>query len=124
MRGIFAAVVLIVTLVSSEQVLAEAMTGEEFKALLENGLTLKLGGPGMGYQGSVRLEPDGTGAGAVKTDGGEKLDITGTWTIEGDQFCRKWAFNNFKKECESWWKSGKNRVDVTVGGRIVGVNSW
>ena len=40
MRGIFAAVVLTVTLISSEQVLAEEMTGEEIKALLEREYSL------------------------------------------------------------------------------------
>ena len=124
MRGVLTAVVLTVALVSSEQVHAEEMSGKEIKMLLADGITLKLGGPSMGYTGSVRLEPDGTGTGSVKTDRGKKLDITGTWTIEGDQFCRKWAFDNYVKTCEIWRISGEKKVDVIVGGKKIGINSW
>ena len=103
---------------------AEDMTGEELQALLADGLTLTLGGPGEGYTGELRLEPDGTGVGEATLENGRKLDISGTWTIEGDQFCRQWKFTDYKEECETWRKLGSNKAEVIAGGDRIGLNSW
>lgn len=65
---------------------AHDMTGQELQALLANGLTLTLGGPGEGYSGVVALKSDGTGVGEATLSDGRILDISGTWTIEGNQF--------------------------------------
>ncbi|NNG03543.1 MAG: hypothetical protein HKM95_05510 [Inquilinus sp.] len=100
------------------------MTGEELRALLANGLTVKLGGAGEGYAGEVRLSPDGNGVGQATFEDGRSLDVTGTWTIEGDRFCRAWKFNDFKRECETWRKLGDNKAEVFVDGERVGLNSW
>ena len=100
------------------------MSGDEFRALLADGLTLNLGGPGEGYSGQVRLEPDGTGKGSARADDGTEYDITGTWEIEGDRFCRKWRYDDFKRVCETWRKTGPNKVDVYDGKKRIGMNSW
>jgi hypothetical protein len=124
MRFINVTLVLVAILAVSGPLRAEDMSGESLKSLLTSSLTIKLGGFGEGYKGIVRLESDGTGSGSVTLDSGKKLDITGTWTIEGDHFCRKWKFNNYKKVCETWRKMGENKVEVLVNGKKVGVNSW
>lgn len=124
MRFIYKTLVLVAIFAVSGSLRAEDMSEENLKSLLANSLTMKLGGPGWGYEGMVRLEPAGTGSGSIKLGSGKKLDITGTWTIEGNQFCRKWKFNDYKKECETWRKIGENKVIVLVNGKKVGVNSW
>ena len=124
MRFINVTLVLVAILAVSGPSRAEDKSGESLKSLLASSLTMKLGGSGEGYKGTVRLVPDGTGFGSVTLDSGKKLDITGTWTIEGNHFCRKWKFNSYKKECETWRKMGENKVEVLVNGRKVGVNSW
>ena len=100
------------------------LSGDDLRDLLADGLTLELGGPGEGYTGEVRLEPDGTGTGSAVLDSGQELDITGTWEIVGNQFCRKWAYDDYKRTCETWKRVGSNRVDVLVGGERIGTNSW
>ncbi len=124
MRTIVSALALVTMLAASWPSRAEEMSGENLKLLLANGLTLMLGGPGEGYKGTVRLEADGTGVGSAVLDNGKTLDITGTWTIEDNQFCRKWKFNNFKKKCETWRKVDDNRVEVLIDEERIGVNSW
>ena len=123
MRTIILTIALVI-ISASWPLRAEDMSGESLKSLLANGLTLMLGGPGEGYEGTVRLEADGTGVGSAVLDNGKKLDITGTWTIEDDQFCRKWKFNNFKKKCETWRIIDENKVEVLIDGKKAGVNSW
>ncbi len=103
---------------------AQDMSGADLQALLKNGLTLELGGPGEGYQGKLRLEADGTGAGSAVSDSGETFDITGTWTIEGDEFCRQWEFEDNKKVCETWRRTGLSEAEVLVDGEKIGVNAW
>ena len=103
---------------------AQDMSGEDLQALLKNGLTLELGGPGEGYQGKLRLEADGTGAGSAVSDSGETFDITGTWTIEGDEFCRQWKFDDYEKVCETWRRTGLRKAEVLVGGEKIGLNAW
>ncbi len=124
MRTSIFAVALAVALAGCETSRAEDMSGEDLKALLANGLPMKLGGPGEGYTGEVKLEADGTGAGSAVLDDGTKLDITGTWEVVGNQFCRKWAFDDFKRTCETWRKLGPNKAEVFVDGKRIGVNSW
>ena len=102
----------------------EDMPGESLKPLLANGLTLMFGGPGEGYKGTLRLQADGTSVGLSVQDNGIIFDLTGTWTIEDNQFCRKWKFNNFKKKCETWRKVGDNKVVVLIDGKKIRVNSW
>ncbi len=103
---------------------AQEMSGEAMETLLSGGKTLTLGGPGEGYVGSVVLQPDGTGVGSAVMDSGKKLDISGTWRIEDDRFCRKWKFNDYEEVCETWRKIGENKVEVLVKGKRVGVNAW
>ena len=124
MRTIILSLALVTMIVTSWPLRAEDMSGESLKSLLANGLTLMLGGPGEGYEGTLRLKADGTGVGSAVLDNGKKLDITGTWTIENNQFCRQWKFNNFKKKCETWRKIGENIVEVLIDGKKIGVNSW
>ena len=124
MRIINVSLIFVAMLAVTGPLRAEDMSGESLKSLLASSLTMKLGGSGEGYKGTLRLEPDGTGIGSLTLDSGKKLDVTGTWTIEGDRFCRKWKFNKYKKECETWRKIGENQVEVLVKGKKVGVNSW
>lgn len=100
------------------------LTGAELQALLADGLTLTLGGPGEGYTGAIRLESDGTGVGEATLSDGQKLDVSGTWTIEGDQFCRRWRFNNSAKVCENWRMLGDDKAEIFVDGERAGLNSW
>jgi len=125
MRNLAVLLTLIAAVMFAEQSRAEEMTGEELKALLANGLTLTLGGPMETYDGELRLDPDGKGMGYAEFENGNKIDITGTWEIRGDQFCRKWAFNEFKEVCETWNKIDDNRVEVlSEDGSRIGLNSW
>src|SRR5689334_7902566 len=79
----------------------DAMTGAELTALLSGGKTIGLGGKGEGYSGELTLNADGTGKGQAKTDDGKVLTLTGTWRIEGDQFCPTCQeFNDGKEVCE------------------------
>ena len=114
----------LVSIAACETSQADNMSGEDLKALLSDGLTMKLGGPGEGYSGEVKLDPNGKGSGSAVLDNGKTLDITGIWEIVGDQFCREWRFDDFKRTCETWRKTGPRRVDVLVDGKKVGVNSW
>jgi hypothetical protein len=103
----------------------DAMTGAELTALLANGKTIQLGGPGAGYAGELALNADGTGKGTAKADDGTNLTITGTWKIKGDQFCRAWKeFDDGKDVCETWEKDSGNKVLVMVDGKKIGVNHW
>lgn len=125
MRHLAFLLTLIAAVMIAEQSRAEEMTGDELRALLENGLTLTLGGPTETYDGELKLEPDGNGAGYAEFENGNRIDITGTWEIRGDQFCRKWAFNEFKEVCETWNKIDDNRAEVlSDDGRRIGLNSW
>jgi hypothetical protein len=104
----------------------DQMTGEELQAALSGGKTISLGGKGQGYSGELILNADGTGSGTAKTDDGSKqFTMTGTWRIEGGQFCRTWKeFNDGKEVCEDWVKTGDNMVDVMVDGEKIGTNHW
>ena len=100
------------------------MTGDELRALLANGLKLKLGGQGEDYIGEVTLKADGTGDGRAVFIDGRPFAVSGTWTIEGDRFCRQWQYDNFAKVCETWKKIDHNTVEVFHEGKRIGVNSW
>lgn len=102
----------------------DAMTGDELQALLADGRTLKLGGAGENYAGEVRLEPDGTGLGQATFTDGRIIEISGTWEIDGDRFCREWSVEDYTRVCETWRKLGDNKVAVIVDGERIGVNSW
>ena len=115
---------LVVSFTLATQAHAQEMTGDELKALLAKPITLILGGPTETYDGELKLEPDGTGTGYAIFESGKKIDITGTWEIRGDQFCRKWAFNDLKEKCETWNKIAENRVQVIQDGNVIGINSW
>ena len=101
---------------------ADDMSGESIKLLLENGLTLKL--RGEKHTGKIRLEADGTAFGRAQLDSGKELDLSGTWVIEGDKFCRKWKFNKPKRVCETWRRISETEVEVLIDGKSVGFNSW
>jgi hypothetical protein len=104
----------------------KAMTGDELTALLANGKTVKLGGKGTGYSGTLDLKADGTGSGSAKSDDGKsQFTLEGTWEIRSGKFCRKWAAVDGGEEvCETWVKDGANKVKVMNGKKQIGVNSW
>lgn len=102
-----------------------AMTNDELTALTANGVTLVLGGDGMGYNGELALAADGTAKGGAKMDNGNELSIAGTWSIKDGKFCRTWAdLDDGKEVCETWIKTSDNSVEVYNGDQMVGVNSW
>lgn len=108
-------------------VLAEenAMTNADLTGLLSGGKTLMLGGKGQGYEGSLTLNADGTGKGSAKTDAGAVINLTGTWSIKGDQFCRVWeGLDDGNEVCETWVKTSNTSVKVMNGDQQIGVNSW
>ena len=104
---------------------ANQMTQDQLTRLTKNGRTLQLGGPDQGYTGELRLNKNGTGKGAVTTDSGKKLTITGSWEVRDGQFCRTWReFNAGKEQCEVWILTTPTTVDVFAGSNKIGVNSW
>ncbi len=104
---------------------ATPMTGDELSALTANGITLTLGGEGMGYKGELALAADGTAKGGAKMDNGNELSISGTWAIKDGKFCRTWAdLDDGKEVCETWVKTSDNSVEVYNGDQMLGVNSW
>ncbi|HEY6919543.1 MAG TPA: hypothetical protein VI412_09780 [Tabrizicola sp.] len=101
------------------------MTNDELAALTANGLTLTLGGDGMGYKGELALASDGTAKGGAKMDNGNELSIAGTWEIRDGKFCRTWAdLDGGKEVCETWVKTSDNSVEIYNGDQKLGVNSW
>lgn len=100
------------------------LSGAELQALLADGLTLTLGGPGEGYTGTIRLGSDGTGVGRATLADGKRLNVSGTWTIEGDQFCRRWRYNNSVEVCETWRMLGDDKAEIFINGERAGLNSW
>jgi hypothetical protein len=104
----------------------KAMTGDELTALLANGKTIMLGGPGTGYSGTLTLNADGTGHGSAQTDDGKThIALDGTWEIRDGKFCRLWKDRDDNKEvCETWVKAGTNKVNVMDGKKKIGVNFW
>jgi hypothetical protein len=103
-----------------------AMTGQELTKLLSNGKVIVLGGPGKGYSGSLTLGSNGVGKGSATTDDGRVIELSGTWAIEGDEFCRTWtgAGSSGERVCETWVRTGRKSVDVVVDGEVIGSNSW
>jgi hypothetical protein len=101
------------------------MTNDQLVQLTANGIVLKLGGKGEGYAGKLTLRKDGTGKGSAKTDAGDTISISGTWTIRDGKFCRTWAkLNDGKELCETWYLSSPNSAEVFDGKRRIGVNAW
>jgi hypothetical protein len=104
----------------------QKMTGQELTALLGQGKELILGGPGKGYAGTLSLGADGKGKGQVKLDNGQVIPIEGVWAIKKDKFCRTWKGGRDagKEICETWVKTGDKSVEVMVGKKDLGTNSW
>ena len=103
----------------------EQMTNEQLVQLTAKGVTLKLGGEGRGYAGSLKLSKDGKGKGSATTDGGGKVSLSGTWKISDGMFCRTWKEHNKGKEvCETWFLTSSNSVEVFNGKEKIGFNSW
>ena len=101
------------------------MSGEELSALLNGGKTIKLGGKGEGYSGTLDIKADGTAQGSAKTAGGRTISIAGTWYIKNNEFCRKWVdLDNGEEVCEAWKKVSTNKVEVQVNMAKIGVNYW
>ena len=110
---------------SSHAESCKVMTTGELTELTAKGITLKLGGAGQGYAGTLKLKKDGTGKGGAKTDSGKKIEIQGTWFIANDKFCRTWAgLDDDQEVCEKWCLTSGNSVDVYKGNKVIGVNSW
>lgn len=103
----------------------KAMTTGQMSDLTAKGITLKLGGEGQGYAGSLKLKKDGTAKGGATTDSGDKIDIKGTWYLANDNFCRTWqGLNDGQEVCEKWCLTSGNSADVYNGTKKIGVNSW
>jgi hypothetical protein len=101
------------------------MTSDELTALTANGVTLVLGGEGMGYKGELVLGADGKGEGGATMDNGNKLSIAGTWAIKNGKFCRTWIdLDGGQEVCETWYKTSESSVEVYNGDTMLGVNSW
>jgi hypothetical protein len=101
------------------------MTGDQLVDLTANGVVLKLGGDGEGYSGTLELQPDGTAKGGATTDGGDKIQIVGTWEIQGNKFCRVWTkLDGGNEVCETWYLTSGRSVEVFNGKKRLGVNSW
>ena len=101
------------------------LSNAELVGLTENGITLKLGAKGEGYQGSLKLSANGTGKGKATTDSGQTIVLSGTWHIVGDKFCRTWKGQDAGKEvCETWVAKSDRSVDVFNGDQRLGLNSW
>ncbi|WP_299677134.1 hypothetical protein [uncultured Roseobacter sp.] len=119
---------IIAALISTTVAVAEtkgALKNKHLTMLIENGITLKLGGEGHGYVGSLKLTKDGRGTGSAKTDSGRTINIDGTWAVKGDQFCRTWKdLDEGKEVCETWISTSPRSVDVYKGDQKLGVNSW
>ena len=101
------------------------LTNEQLVQLTQNGITLKLGGEGEGYIGSLKLSKNGEGNGSATTDAGEKISIIGTWRIKDGKFCPTWKdLNDGEEVCETWYLTSGNSVEVYLGKERIGVNSW
>jgi hypothetical protein len=101
------------------------MTTEELSALTADGVTLTLGGAGLGYTGELELSADGTAKGGAKMDNGNELSIGGTWAIKDGKFCRVWTdLDDGKEVCETWIKTSDTSVEVYNGDQMLGVNAW
>lgn len=126
MRKEIAAVFTAFMLTASPLLAAEKMTGAELTMLLSSGKDLRLGGPGKGYSGTLSLTADGKGKGSVKLDSGDIIPIEGVWKIKKDRFCRTWkgGRDSGKEVCETWTKTGPTSVEVFVGKKDMGSNSW
>ena len=93
---------------SSANAAEKKMSGADLKALLKDGKTIKLGGPGE-----------------AKTDGGTIIKIEGVWVIKGNKFCRTLSgLDGGKETCETWVLVGDNKAHVMDGKKKVGVNQW
>lgn len=101
------------------------MSGADLAALLSDGRTVTLGGPGEGYSGELKLSADGKGSGVAKTDAGAVINIEGVWRIKGDRFCRTWnGLDGGKEVCETWILIGENQARVMNGKKKIGLNKW
>ena len=123
--GVASTVTVALTLSCAVEAAERKMSGADLTALLVNGKTLMLGGPGEGYSGELVLSADGKGSGKAKTDGGSVVKIEGVWTIKNDKFCRTWSgLDGGKEICETWVLVGENKVHVMNGKKKIGVNQW
>ena len=103
----------------------KALSTEQLTQLTAKGVTLKLGGEGEGYSGSLKLNRNGSAKGGATTDAGQKITIAGKWRIADGKFCRTWAdVNDGQEICETWCLTSGNSVEVFNGKQKLGVNSW
>jgi hypothetical protein len=104
----------------------QKMTGAQLTALLSQGKTLTLGGPGTGMSGELTISADGTAVGHGQGDKGFKFDIEGVWKIKGDQFCRTWkgGRDSGKEVCETWIVVAPNKAKIMANGKDIGLKSW
>lgn len=103
----------------------QPMSDAELTALLADGETIRLGGPGLGYAGSLDVRADGSATGSAKTDAGATIRIDGTWTVRDGKFCRTWTdLDGGKEVCETWVYTAPNAVEVRNGDAVIGVNAW
>ncbi len=125
-KSLFKAASIVLLLGAPSGALAQkGLTGAQLTDLTGKGITLKLGGAGQGYEGTLKLSANGNGKGSAVTDAGNKISIVGTWTIEGDKFCRVWKdLDEGQEVCETWVPTSDRSVDVYNGKRKIGVNSW
>jgi hypothetical protein len=98
------------------------MSGEAIRALLSRSRSLTV--TSADFRAWLTLRPGGTGVGFAMTKSGSLLDLSGTWQINGDQFCRKWAFNAHQEICEHWERVGIREIVVYVDGNAIATNKW
>ena len=123
--GIVSTVAVALTFTFGVHAAEKKMSGADLSALLADGHTVMLGGPGEGYSGELVLSRDGRGSGSAKTDGGTVIKIEGVWAIKGDKFCRTWAgLDDGKEICETWVLVGENKANIMNGKKKIGVNQW
>ncbi|WP_275785761.1 hypothetical protein [Pararhizobium gei] len=124
-HGMMSVLIVSAWLVTPANAADKTLKKEDLTALLESGKTLRLGGEGMGYSGSLTLSADGKGKGSAKPDGGTAIEISGSWKIKGDKFCRTWkGLDKGKEVCETWRLTAPGHVDVYQGKKKIGANSW
>ena len=89
---IFAAAIAAFTTASAAE---KAMTGTQLTELLSGGITIKLGGPGMGYSGELVLTADGKGKGEAKTEDGKNTLLRDLYGAVAELFVgRAFAIND------------------------------
>jgi hypothetical protein len=125
-RAILVAAAVLALVATNASAADHKMTGAELTTLLGHGKTVMMGGPGLGMTGQLVVNADGTASGSGKVDSGQTFNISGTWLIKANQFCRTWqgGRDSGKQVCETWVLTAPNVARVMVKNKQIGQNSW